>query len=409
LLRLVTGATRRITFVAVRGKGLRLALVRGKSLSKWEMQSYEPLIGHADVSAFASTKPLFSLDDIALDVRRLHGPDPYLTRYRLLRGSLGRELWSRVGLDYLIGLEHATEGFDILHGAETNTGYTYQLARIRPHRPRARLVSTCWETIPFVEFKEPIIHRRRRFVQSRIDLFLAMTQRAADALRAEGVEEKRIRVQYPGINLGQFRPLPRSTSSEQGLWQHPDSLRVLFVGSITFGKGVRELLRAAAEVVASPRLAGRVEFGVVGNGNFNELIPMMVSQFGLESSLRHVLRVAYADMPALYASADLFVLPSIPTPAWEEQFGLVLAESMACGKAVVTTISGAIPEVVGDAAVLVPAGDYQALAQAICDLLLDDKRRDRLGAAAAARTRELFDPEMFARNVLKIYEEVLDS
>lgn len=373
------------------------------------MQSYEPLIGHADITAFASTKPLFSLDDIALNIRRLPSPDTYLARHRLLRGSLGRELWSRVGLDYLIGLERATEGFDVLHGAETNTGYTYQLAKIRPRRPRARLVSTCWETIPFVEFKDPIIHRRRCFVQSRIDLFLAMTRRAADALRAEGVEEERIRVQYPGINLGQFRPLPRSASNDQGLWRHADSLRVLFVGSITFGKGIRELLRAAAEVAASPRLAGRVEFGLVGNGDLNALVPIMVSHLGLEGSVRHILKVPYAEMPALYASADLFVLPSIPTQGWEEQFGLVLAESMACGKAVVTTTSGAIPEVVGDAAVLVPAGDYHALAQAMCDLLLDDKRRGKLGAAAAARTRDLFDPEMFAKNVLKIYEEVLDS
>ena len=104
-----------------------------------------------------------------------------------------------------------------------------------------------------------------------------------------------------------------------------------------------------------------------------------------------------------------FVLPSVPTQSWEEQFGMVLAESMACGKAIISTRSGAIPEVVGDAGVVVAPADYHALAAAIMDLLLDDRRRDRLGVQAAERARALFDPQQFANNVLRKYEELAAS
>lgn len=85
---------------------------------------------------------------------------------------------------------------------------------------------------------------------------------------------------------------------------------------------------------------------------------------------------------------------------------MVFAESMACGKAVVTTLSGAIPEVVGEAAVLAPPGDPYALARALDELLRDEARRTALGQAAA-RAQEPFDPAAFAEALLRLYEDAL--
>jgi glycosyltransferase involved in cell wall biosynthesis len=88
--------------------------------------------------------------------------------------------------------------------------------------------------------------------------------------------------------------------------------------------------------------------------------------------------VPYEEMPSVFAQASAMVLASqasatgalhpfgIPRAFWEEQFGLVLAEAMAAGLAIVTTTSGAIPEVVRGAPVeLVSAGDWPAIAQAL--------------------------------------------
>ncbi len=201
-----------------------------------------------------------------------------------------------------------------------------------------------------------------------------MSGKAADALASKGSHASRIRVHLPGINLEHFHPLPRQGQDSQLPWRHDDALRVLLVGNMVPGKGIREFIMAIADVAARAALAGRVEFALVGNGDI-ALVNRMVSSLRLQDIVTHKMAIPYDAMPRLYASTDLFVLPSIPTPVWEEQFGMVLAESMACGKAVISTQSGAIPEVVGDTGVLVPPYDYRALADAMADPLLDDRKR----------------------------------
>ena len=178
------------------------------------------------------------------------------------------------------------------------------------------------------------------------------------------------------------------------------------MGRIDRGKGIIYLLLAAAEIARMPSLAGRVEFALVGNGDA-ALVHRMLHSLRLQDIVTLRGMLPYASMPQVQASADVFVLPSIPTPHWEEQFGLVLAESMACGQAVVSTHSGAIPEVVGDAGLLVPPCDHRALADAIACLLLDDSTRAQLGARAAARAREQFDANVFAARLYEIYEGLL--
>jgi glycosyltransferase involved in cell wall biosynthesis len=106
-------------------------------------------------------------------------------------------------------------------------------------------------------------------------------------------------------------------------------------------------------------------------------------------------------MPALYAQASCLVLASIPIWSWEEQFGMVLAEAMGGHLPIVTTRSGAIPEVVGDDATLVAPGDWLELADALAAGPLagapgtrrapDPARLERFSVpAAAARLGEAY-------------------
>jgi glycosyltransferase involved in cell wall biosynthesis len=75
--------------------------------------------------------------------------------------------------------------------------------------------------------------------------------------------------------------------------------------------------------------------------------------------------VPYAEMPGVYAHASCLVLASLPTPGWEEQFGMVLVEALASGTPVIAAASGAIPEVTGADADLVQPGDWLGLARAL--------------------------------------------
>ncbi len=250
------------------------------------------------------------------------------------------------------------------------------------------------------------MRRHKLYVQHNADVFLAMSGKAAEALRIEGVEQQRIRMHFPGIDLQHFCPQSRPGVGPFLPWRRDDTLRILLVGNIVPSKGVREFILAAAEVVTRRTFTDRVEFALVGNGDV-ALVSRMVTRLGLQDVVVHQAAIPYADMPRLHASADLFVLPSIPTPVWEEQFGMVLAESMACGKPVISTHSGAIPEVVGDAGVLVPPYDHHALADAIIDLGADETRRIHLGERAAVRARDMFDREDFTSYVHTVYQNLL--
>ncbi len=384
---------------------MKVALVRGQHLNRWEMQNYEPLTGRVDMLAFAAIRSRYPLDGLRMPVRRLACPDSVFAHPPILRAAGALLLRTSLSRDRLIGLEHEIAPFDVVHSAETYLTFTVQAASAKAHNNQ-KLMTTCWETIPFANGGDVLTRGRKQYVQQRTDLFVAMSRRAANALRAEGVQERRIRIQYPGVDLTHFRPLPRAAMADHGLWRDHDKLRVLFVGRIDASKGVRELLLAAADLAHRPHFAGMVEIGLVGDGD-TALVRHMVRLLGLHDVVSHRATVPYADMPSLYASTDVFVLPSIPSPVWEEQFGMVLAESMACGKAVVSTHSGAIPEVIGDAGVLVPPYDATALADAIADLLVDDRRRCSLSRRALDRAQNTFDACGFADRLYTIYEELL--
>jgi glycosyltransferase involved in cell wall biosynthesis len=101
------------------------------------------------------------------------------------------------------------------------------------------------------------------------------------------------------------------------------------------------------------------------------------------------------QMADLYAAADVVVVPS-----WEEPFGLVVAEAMAAGTAVVGASTGAIPEIIehGESGLLVQPRQPRALADAIGSLLADSVLRQRLANAGQARVRRLFTIERYCRD-----------
>ncbi|MCC2670823.1 MAG: hypothetical protein K0Q72_3294 [Armatimonadetes bacterium] len=109
-----------------------------------------------------------------------------------------------------------------------------------------------------------------------------------------------------------------------------------------------------------------------------------------------------ADLPALYAGADLFVYPSL-----YEGFGLPPLEAMACGTPVITSNTSSLPEVVGDAAVTLDPLDVEGLAQAMLSLLHDDSRRAAL-AAAGPRRAAGFTWDRTARDTVDVYRAVLE-
>jgi glycosyltransferase involved in cell wall biosynthesis len=332
----------------------RVVVLRGHHANVWDLRPLELLRDQYDISVLVTGSNIHEIESTGHETVAVRTP-----RDLLPGGAAAGPLAYAVGERYL-GLEKHLAGASIVHGAEIGTWFSSQAARLRA-RLGFRLVLTVWETIPWrASFRWPRERRYRRDTLAAADLFLPTTERARAALLVEGVPAERMRLCPPGVDLERFRA---DAPAPPGSGRH----RILSAGRLVWEKGHQDAVRALFALrnglVGPPRTD--VELTIVGAGPEDARLRRYAAELGLQGFVELRTGVPYAQMPALYASASALVLASLPTKAWEEQFGMVLVEAMAAGTPVVTTTSGAIPEVVGADADLVPPGDWLELARAL--------------------------------------------
>ena len=119
--------------------------------------------------------------------------------------------------------------------------------------------------------------------------------------------------------------------------------------------------------------------------------------------------VPHADVAALWPTIDVLVLPSHTTPRWAEQFGHVLVEAMAHGVAVVGASSGAIPDVIGDAGLVVPERDPAALREALNGLASDRSRVEELGHLGQTRVERLYTDDAVAERTIAFWKTLTET
>ncbi len=216
-------------------------------------------------------------------------------------------------------------------------------------------------------------------VARRLPKILTVSHAARDAIIAHmGVE--RVDVVPVAADTRIFRPRP-------GIPRVPG--RIVTTASADEPlKGLAHLLTAMRDLDA--------ELVVVGRLKPDSPVKDLVGE-----RVRFVSGISDTALAELVASAEVVCVPSL-----YEGFSLPAAEAMACGTPLVTTTAGALPEVVGDAALLVPPGDATALAEGLRRVLGDPQLRSRLAAAGRARTAEL-SWTATARATARHYQDLL--
>ena len=377
-----------------------VAFVRGPNLNPWEAQMLAPLTSRFDITGIASRRPNFELHAMPFPVLFLPSVG------QAVRARWARSIIDRIQGDHhdLRGLRGALTGIDIVHAAESYYYFTAQAARLK-RELGFRLVVTVWENIPF-QLDHASTRRIKQEVFEHTDRFLAVTARTKETLVLEGAPADSIHVLMPGIDVEHFSPAQRDTSLLQSFGCAPDDLVILSVAHLTRQKGIYDLC-AAVRMLLGSAPGSRIRLLIAGKGPEEREIRGFIRRLGLDGHARLIGPHPYLEMPAIHNLADVFVLASQPTRGWQEQFGYVLAEAMACGKAVVGSSSGSIPEVIGDTGVLVPPSDFQALATALGMLLANPQMRRDLGNRARRRVLELFDQRTVALQLQSHYEALL--
>jgi glycosyltransferase involved in cell wall biosynthesis len=201
---------------------------------------------------------------------------------------------------------------------------------------------------------------------------------------------ERFRIVPNGINTDLFYPLPHVQR---------DIHRIIVTNSAdTPLKGLIYLLHAIAEI----RRRRPVRLVVIGQPKPNGTIERLVRKLNLADQVSFTGRISSAAFVREYARAGMAVVPSV-----YEGFGLPAGEAMACGVPVIATTGGALPEVVGDAGVLVPPRDTPALAAAIEDLLDHPAKAVALGQRGYQRVQAHFTWQRAAEKTVNAYREVI--
>lgn len=319
-------------------------------------------------------------------------------RFRLIGSRLHTErpsqriLWEQTALPALL----ARERLDLVHG----TLNVLPLARTTPGVVTIHDVS-------FLLFPERFLPAKRRYLTTLTRLSARGARRVVassentkrDVIRLLDVPEERVRVVYLGVE-DRFRQVPPPGALAAFRAEHdlPEQF-FLYVGTLEPRKNLVRLLDAYAEA----RRLG-VEWPLVlagGKGWLFEEIFSRVGDLGLAEAVRFPGYVLYEDLPLWYNAASAFVYPSL-----YEGFGLPVAEAMACGCPVLTARNSSLPEVAGDAAILVEGEDTAALCRGLLRLAGDGALRADLAARGPVQAAR-FQWRDTATQMMSIYDEVL--
>ncbi|MGE9808297.1 glycosyltransferase [Janibacter sp. G1551] len=193
-----------------------------------------------------------------------------------------------------------------------------------------------------------------------------------------------------GLDTTAFEAQPRAA--------HDGPPRVGYVGRLASHKGVDVLLEAMA-------LAPELTLSLAGAGPQEADLRARAARPDLERRVTFLGSLDPGDLPAFYRGLDVLAVPSLTTPGWLEQFGRVAVEAMACGTPVVASDSGALPDVVGGAGLLVPPGDPAALAAALTRVGADPVLSATMRAEGVARARA-YDWDVIGGDYVELYDEV---
>lgn len=233
-----------------------------------------------------------------------------------------------------------------------------------------------------------------RRVLSGVDAAIMGNEEAVKVWRSKGYQGPYVIIPQFGVDPDLYRPPPQR-----------DRGRHFVIGSanrrLVPEKGVDVLLRAAA------KLPGIWRLHIAGEGPERPSLQRMAYELGIADRVQFDGPILSGQMAPYLQQMDVLVLASRTMPNWKEQFGRVLVEAMACETAVIGANSGEIPHVIGEAGLIFPEGDSEALHSHLLRLLQSPDLRDELGRNGRARVLKHYTQAQIAAQTVALYRDMV--
>lgn len=386
---------------------MKLAVLKGNRFNPWHLAAFSRLGDDTEVTAFRADSEIQQYfaergaDDSGLKTTPIYfdyqagmpwrkWPNLYSYRYRNRAPKI-------------LPFHKQLRDFDIIQTWELFTDWTEEALEAK----RKWGIPVCimvWDNIPFNMEQAPGYRERKARALAEADQFIVHTERSKRCLVIEGADPEKISVIDPGVDLQRFQP---DVGDRKALGFDDETFLILFVGWMLPRKGLDFLLLAMRELIQDTDLeTDKLQLLIVGSGPGQERVEALASRLGITTHCNFLGSRPYESMPSLFQSADVFVLPSIATETWQEQFGMSLMESMACGTPIVTTYSGAIPEIVEDSALLCQPNDFTALHEALARLIADSQLEEDCAEKGLAIARRRFGLNTYAKRLSDVYKRL---
>jgi glycosyltransferase involved in cell wall biosynthesis len=291
--------------------------------------------------------------------------------------------------------------FDIVHDNQSLSYGIWSIAKKIPtvatiHHPitmdrdiAVRSVRPFWKKLKHLRWFSFIGMQKR--VSRTLRRIITVSECAREDITREfKIPRERFSVVPNGINTDLFYPIA-------GLEREPGRIIVTNSSDVPL-KGLFYLLHAVAEI----RGKRAIRLVVIGTPKKNGGITRLIRRLGIGDLITFTGRISDEEFVRQYARAAMAVVSSV-----YEGFGLPAGEAMACGVPVISTTGGALPEVVGDAGILVPARDHNALARAIIDLLDHPEKANELGRRGCRRVQQHFTWRRAAEKTVDAYRTTI--
>jgi GT2 family glycosyltransferase/ubiquinone/menaquinone biosynthesis C-methylase UbiE len=278
-----------------RNRVKKVALVRGASLNKWEMQNYEPLTESYDITAYTTTQGYFDTGKIKLPIVKL----PFQSQGLLL---------------HMEGLEDNLASSDLVYTADITYEFSAQAVTAK-EKYGCKVVCLEWENIPFNHEEHDVIRRIKDMVRFGADHFIAVTERAKEALLIEGIAEDKIDVVPMGIDLDRFRYSEADDSDyREQLGIEKGEIVILFIGRMVWEKGVYDLVHAAGKILGERALnIEPVRFLMAGSGTELEALRERAERLGISNNIIFRENTPYHEIHKLHNVADFCLASQLKT------------------------------------------------------------------------------------------------
>jgi glycosyltransferase involved in cell wall biosynthesis len=293
--------------------------------------------------------------------------------------------------------------YDIIHDNQSLSYGIWAISRFLPtiatiHHPitvdrniEIKAASSLWNKMKQLRWYSFIGMQKQ--VAGRLLRIITVSKSAKDDISKDfKIPTDRFNIVPNGIDTNLFFPMPGVTREKD---------RIIVTNSAdTPLKGLSYLLRAVAQISKKRK----IRLIVIGKPKKKSGIVKLIKELEIGSLVTFTGRIDNQKFVREYAKAALAVVPSV-----YEGFGLPAGEAMACGVPVISTTGGALPEVVGNAGIVVPPADSDALAKAVTKLLDNPDMARTLAAAGYKRVQENFSWKRAAEKTVEAYREAISD